>query len=144
MELSKQLHKLKTITDQSVIILTLQYVNNELSAIFKLYGTERLEDLMQICFGYKYITPEPEDLSKYEVLNNYFHPIYYKLIHINSEIEQHTHNITPTTKSLDCFEIESSVKMFFIKIYGMKVLISNKQGSPGLFICEIAVTLLEN
>ena len=137
LELSKQLHKLKTITDQSVIILTLQYVNNELSAIFKLYGTERLEDLMQICFGYKYITPEPEDLSKYEVLNNYFHPIYYKLIHINSEIEQHTHNITPTTKSLDCFEIESSVKMFFIKIYGMKVLISNKQTNTHMMLYGI-------
>ena len=134
LDLSKQLNKLKTASDSSVIILTLQYINNELSAIFKLYGTERLEDLMQICFGYKYITLEAEGVSKYEVLNNYFHPIYYKLININSETDQKTHSISSTTKSLDCFEIESSVKIFFIKIYGIKVLISNKQTNTHMML----------
>ena len=55
-ELSKSI---KDITEASInsntdgVINTLQYINNELSTLFKLFGTELFEDLLWVCFGNK-------------------------------------------------------------------------------------------
>jgi hypothetical protein len=53
-ELNNINNKIKNINDLSSsdnIINILQEVNNDLSSLFKLYGTESLEDLLWICFG---------------------------------------------------------------------------------------------
>ena len=53
-ELSK---KIKDICDSNIktntdsVINALQLVNNELSSLFKLFGTDSFEDLLWICFG---------------------------------------------------------------------------------------------
>ena len=40
-----------TKTNTDVLINNLQIINNELSGLFKTFGTENLEDLLLICFG---------------------------------------------------------------------------------------------
>ena len=50
-------NKIKDITETSIktntdnVINILQTVNNELSTLFKIFGTESFEDLLWICFG---------------------------------------------------------------------------------------------
>ena len=56
-ELSKKIKEI-TLTLMSVsndsLINSLQLINNELSSLFKLFGTSSLEDLLWICFGNNY------------------------------------------------------------------------------------------
>jgi len=79
----------------------LQIVANELSTIFKDYGTTNLEDLLKICFGNNTLEKiknnnqnsdnntnsnnnnelnEITEYEKYELLRSYFHPISYKVL----------------------------------------------------------------
>ena len=59
----------------------LQFINNELSGLFKNYGTQNLDDLLIICFGNNYkITTNDDDSQKFELLKKFFHPTSYKVI----------------------------------------------------------------
>lgn len=58
----------------------LQNVNNDLSDIFRKYGTELLDDLIIICFGKNFLINSTWNQSKYEVIHKYFHPFQYKVI----------------------------------------------------------------
>ena len=42
--------------DENTYIQKLQDITNDLSTIFKLYGTETIQDLIQICFGSEFIS----------------------------------------------------------------------------------------
>ena len=80
-ELSKQLKDIndaaiKTNTDN--IINVLQLINNELSSLFKMFGTESFEDLLWICFGNNSVNTyaiSDMDKHKFELLKKYFHQI---------------------------------------------------------------------
>ena len=53
-ELSKSIKEINDQTinnDTDIVINLLQHINNELSSIFKLYGTELFEDFLWVCFG---------------------------------------------------------------------------------------------
>ena len=54
-EITKQIQDLfeinNTKTNTEILINNLQIINNELSSLFKTFGTENLEDLLLICFG---------------------------------------------------------------------------------------------
>ena len=132
----------------------LQIIANELSTIFKDYGTTNLEDLLKICFGNNTLekikinnhnnnnTDDGElneiiEYDKYELLRSYFHPISYKvLVKKNSSItKEETHqpvkkisidNITidENTKTFDCFDFHSEIKSFYLKLNGLKLYIS--------------------
>ena len=83
--------KIKEINDISIknntdnIINILQIVNNDLSSLFKAFGTDSFEDLLWICFGNNSVnTYASSDMDKYkfELLKKYFHPTSYKLLGI--------------------------------------------------------------
>ena len=92
---------LKNISTDS-IINSLQYINNELSSLFKNYGTESLDDLLLICFGNnnKIITDESE-LFKFELLNKYFHPTSYKVIIKKEESKKVLKQVVTTSKKFN-------------------------------------------
>ena len=74
-----EINNTKTNTD--TLINNLQIINNELSGLFKTYGTENLEDLLLICFGNNNkITHSESDISKFELIKKYFHPTSYKMV----------------------------------------------------------------
>ena len=55
----------------------LQLVNNELSTIFKSFGSSTLDDLLFICFGNsdaEIYTKSPIERHKFELMKKYFHP----------------------------------------------------------------------
>jgi hypothetical protein len=58
----------------------LQNINNDFSSLIKKFGTQNLYDLLLICIGNNIETNFTNtDLSKFELLKKYFHPLSYKL-----------------------------------------------------------------
>ena len=118
----------------------LQFINNELSGLFKNYGTQNLDDLLIICFGNNYkITIDEEEAQKFELLKKFFHPTSYKVI-VKKDDEK--------SKNFDCSDITSSYKQLHMKIYGIKLYINNQNLKKSLLICgivdDIIVDFLNN
>ena len=158
-EISKQIQDLfeinNTKTNTEMLINNLQIINNELSSLFKTFGTENLEDLLLICFGNNNkIICGDLDVSKFELLKKYFHPTSYKVINkkddgikIKSK-KQIDENIDEKTNNLDCFDILNNSKKFYMKVYGMKVYIYNNSLKKGLIIYgivdDVVISFLKN
>ena len=85
-ELSDKLNNYKYYTkngtnNEELIVTKLQEINNDLSILFRSYGTLYLEDLLKICFGQDYTNNYVLNGNpKYEILKNYVHPISYKVM----------------------------------------------------------------
>ena len=47
----KNLSDNMNVFDTDTVIKTLQIINNELSAVIKIYGTDSFDDLLSICYG---------------------------------------------------------------------------------------------
>ena len=148
-----EINNLKTNTD--ILINNLQIINNELSSLFKTFGTENLEDLLLICFGNNNkITQTELDNSKFDLLKKYFHPTSYKIINKKDDTtktnkkKSSDDNIDEKTNNLECFDIFSSSKEFYIKVYGIKIYIYNNFLKKGLIIYgivdDVIISFLKN
>ena len=58
----------------------LQNINNELSFIFRNYGTKNINDLLTIVFGQKYLENKDLQHSKFKLIKKFIHPISYKIM----------------------------------------------------------------
>ncbi len=107
---------LNTNFNKDSVISQLQIINNDISSILKLYGTESFENLLIVCFGNnnKYITSE-DNIMKYEILKKNFHPTGYKVLN----------NDNNDYKNFDCSDIVLTTTQFYNKVYGMKVYVHN-------------------
>ena len=147
--------KKKTI-DFNNIIDRLQKINNELSINFKLYGTKNIEDLLNICFGNDYICENinKDNISIYEVIKKYVHPIKYKIL----DWKEKSSNLNKDDKfkkklaknriiedfmlveksiTLDCFDLARTTKKFQTKVYGIKVCFQNQQKRKTLIVSAV-------
>jgi ATP-dependent Lon protease len=146
-------NNIKTNTD--TLINNLQIINNELSSLFKTFGTENLEDLLLICFGNNNkITQAELDNYKFDLLKKYFHPTSYKIINKKDDTNKtnkkksNDDNIDEKTNNLECFDIFSSSKEFYMKVYGIKIYIYNNFLKKGLIIYgivdDVIISFLKN
>ena len=121
--------------DNDIIVNYLQNINNELSSILKIYGTENLEDLLIVCFGNnnKIVNSEKEQ-SKYDMLRKYFHPTSYKLA---NKKEEHINKKSDNIENLICYDISTFYKQFHMKVYGIKVFIHSNILNKSLVIFGI-------
>ena len=161
-DLSKSI---KEINDQMIqtntdnVINTLQYINNELSSLFKLFGTELFEDFLWVCFGNNSVNTyaiSDMDKHKFELLKKYLHPTSYKLLnskkHENpsssSASKSDDNLLTEKSKNLDCAELSIKIKSFYLKVYGIQVIIHNPQHKKSLIISgvvdDIMIEFLNN
>jgi ATP-dependent Lon protease len=159
-ELSKSIKEIniasleKENTDNAINIL--QNINNELSSLFKIYGTELFEDLLWICFGNNsinaYATTELEK-QKFELIKKYFHPTSYKILNSNlnkgSDKSLTEETATPVlsekSKNLDAIDVSIKVKPFHLKVYGIQVVVHNKKSLIIYGIVDdIIIELLDN
>ena len=129
------------------IINILQNINNELSSIFKIYGTELFEDLLWICCGNNsvnaYATSEIEK-QKFELLKKYFHPTSYKILNAN-KVTTVTTSLSDKSKNLDAIDVSIKVKPFHLKVYGLQIVVHNKKSLIVYGIVDdIIVELLDN
>ena len=158
-EITKLNYSLNTKSvDYDDIINRLQKINNELSTIFRSYGTHNLEDLISVCFGDNYLQSilcsENQDI--YDILKAYVHPISYKVMNWvkssenNSKKNQKNNDvrlkknrivedfmIVEMSKTFDCFDMARTSQKFQTKVYGIKMAIQNKDTEKTLIICGI-------
>jgi ATP-dependent Lon protease len=118
--LSLKLLNINTSLITSDTVNELQSINDEISLLIKLYGTEKLEDLLNICFNSVFTIEKIVSDTKYNILKQYFHPINYIIINDKKQIE------TFCNKPLICEEITKQTN-FFVKVYGIKFYIQIKK-----------------
>ena len=158
-ELSK---KIKDICDSNIktntdsVINALQLVNNELSSLFKLFGTDSFEDLLWICFGNNSVNTyaiSDMDKHKFELLKKYFHPTSYKLLVPKKQDGEKQTKTDDTTfneksKNLDTADISIKIKPFHLKVYGIQIIVHNPQHKKSLIITgtvdDIMIEFLNN
>ena len=166
LELTNKLQSINTSSsvniDNAVIIL--QSVNNDLSSLFKIYGTNMLEDFLAICFGSNYLSLlnlSEYEKSRFEILKNTFHPTSYKILTStlskedkdedkNKEDKKDKEKSKLNEKSLnfDCCDLSNNYKQFHYKVYGIQTVIHNHSANKSLlvtgFIDDISLSFLNN
>ena len=100
----------------------LQLINDELSSLLKIYGTEHLEELLIICFGNNMnISVSDDEYDKFELLVKYFHPVGYKLVQNKKTCHEKDTNDETNDEKIVCNDILNVYKQFYIKVHGMKI-----------------------
>jgi ATP-dependent Lon protease len=151
---------LKQKLDINGITDKLQEVNNDLSTLFKIIGTDHFEDLIKICFGNDYITKNiilPNHINKYEIISKYAHPISYKVLdwkHDNKRINEKSNikknkivedfMIVESSENLDCFDLARNTKKFQSKVYGIKIAFHNSNQKKTMIVYAITDDIMIN
>jgi len=159
-ELSKKIKDISEVTINSntdAIINVLQNVNNELSTLFKSFGTDSFEDLLWICFGNNSVNTyaiSDMDKHKFELLKKYFHPIGYKILTSKKDKNSTTttsdsnDELNEKSKNLDCVDIGIKAKQFYLKVYGIQLVVHNPQHNKSLVINgvidDVIIDILNN
>ena len=156
-EICKKINKLsddlKNAENVENIINELQNINNELSSIFKIFGTENLEDLLSVCFGNSNYITQPTttvDKSKFDLIKKYFHPTSYKTLITKHEndVECMDKLLNEKSNNLDCRPIPISCKSFHLKVYGVQIIFHNIKQKKSIivngFIDDVMAETLNN
>ena len=151
--LYEELNTIKTMVnnekhlDFDDIITRLQKINNELSSIFRNFGTLHISDLITVAFASDFIqkTITDENRAKYEIIKKYVHPISYKAmtwkekdgankkkLAKNRIVEDFM--IVESAKNFECFDLARTSRKFNTKVYGIKVAIKNSAEKKTLII----------
>jgi len=97
------------------IINLLQKINNDISLVFKSFGTKNLQDLLIISMGVDFIDNIDKcDLDIFNVLKKYIHPIGYKTMSYDN-LSKKTTNI-PKNKIVEDFMIVENPKILIVLI----------------------------
>jgi len=122
-----------SLSDLSLIIDTitqddaidkLQIIINKISTLISLYGCDTLDNLIYICISSQYKL-ENRYKERYHILNNYIHPLRYKILDWKSKIKSNEETIFKNADNLDCFKLDSSTINFKNQIFGIKLAIHN-------------------
>ena len=124
---------------QENLINELQFINNELSSLFKNYGTENLEDIILICFGNNNnkISTTPVEDAKVELLKKYFHPTGYKVITVSKKDDKKKNEKFEDTENICCSDVSTTYKQLHMKVYGIKVCINNSNLNKSIIVFGI-------
>ena len=129
------------------VLSRLQAVNNELSQIFRSFGTKNITDLISICFGFDFFKELKHD-PRSELIKEFVHPIGYKVMECKNKSKNQTKKlarnrivedfmIVETANTFDCFDLARTSKNFQTKVYGIKIAIQNKKENKTLIISGI-------
>jgi ATP-dependent Lon protease len=136
------------------IINILQNINNELSCLFRVFGTDLFEDLLWICFGnnsINYYTTTDMDRHKFELLKKYFHPTSYKILNVAKSLDKVISDeniLSDKSNNLDAIDVSIKIKSFHLKVYGLQLVVHNIQQKKSLIITgtidNILIDLLDS
>jgi len=140
------------------IIIELQSINNDLSAIMRTYGCNSLDDLLSVCFNNT--GSIDKDMKKFDLIKKYFHPTSYKvvadkerekLLNRNKEKEKEKEKDKEKEKemsNLECRDLSLESKAFLMKVHGIKVYIHDILQKKTLIVYglvdDIHIDLLNN
>ncbi len=175
-ELNDKLKNMREILDKKEqnkfnnddLINKLQTINNDLSVIFKNFGTDTLEDFLLVCFGNNIFTNNDLLVDKFSLLKKYFHPTQYKVL-LDKKDETNTiisstsdkpvrrtrqssknsdESILEKSANLDCFDQMISSKSFFMRVHGVSIYFNVPSIKKSILVTgvvdDILVHLLDN
>ena len=150
----------KSLIDFNDVINRLQSINNDLSVNFRLYGTKKIEDVLNICFGNEFISQNINENNNelYEVINKYTHPINYKILdwkdkNVEDKVPKkklvknriiEDFMLVETAITLDCFDLARTTKKFQTKVYGIKICFQNPQKRKTMIVSAITDDMVIN
>lgn len=95
------------------------------------------EDLLWICFGSNSTNTyaiSDMDIQKFELLKKYFHPTTYKLLPLKKNELDDEHTFNEKSKNLDSIDISIKTKSFYLKVYGIQIVVHNPQNKKSIVI----------
>tara|TARA_Y100001970_G_scaffold37677_1_gene46554 strand:- start:7250 stop:10447 length:3198 start_codon:yes stop_codon:yes gene_type:complete len=127
-------------------------IKNSLYLTIKSFGTSRIEDLIEICFGEKYIL-NLKNKTKWEVLKKYVKPIGFKSMSMrenkvdkNKPISKNRivedFMISDRGKTLDCYDLSRTSTNFQTKVFGIKIAFQNNEEKKTLIVCGLVETVV--
>ena len=147
--------------DEDEMIRVLQDITNDLSSLFRTFGTHSVEDLIMVCFGSDFAQKnftKSSVASKYDVMRRYVHPISYKVMNWKTDNKNvcvspkrrvlqknriiEDFMIVETGQNFDCFDLARTSKSFQTKVYGVKFCIQNPAQHKTLVICGVVDDLM--
>ena len=147
---------LHTNIDLDDIISRLQNINDELSSIFRTFGTYNIEDVLTVCFGPNFLNSQlnEENNEKWDIIKQFVHPIGYKILNWKHEQKNTTSAslaknrivedfmIVEISKTFDCFDLARTSQNFQTKVYGIKISFQNVNQKKTLIISGIVDDVL--
>ena len=154
--------------DGGNILDTLQFINNSLSNVIKLFGTYKIDDLILICFGknfYQKNIINSDNYDKYKILSKFCHPINYKILNWNNKKNQKRQDknenknekisiqknklvddnmIIERSDNFDCFDLARTNQNFKIRISGLKFVIHSPENRQSIVIFCIVDDIVPN
>ena len=138
------------------VIGRLQNINDELSNIFRTFGTKDINDLLIICFGANYLETQLNETNKekWDIIKDYVHPIGYKILNWKTDKKKEDKTylaknrivedfmIVEISKTFDCFDLARTSNNFQTKVYGIKISFQNTVQKKTLIISGIVDDVL--
>ena len=141
--------------DETEIVTQIQQNTAELSSLFRTFGTEKIDDLIAVCFGNEFTNnfKSATTIEKYDIMKKYVHPIGYKVIHWKHSSQNEKTNvkkirfcedtmIVETSSNFDCYDLARTSKSFQTKVYGIKFAVLNPIQNKTLIICGMVDDLM--
>ena len=149
-EFLKAYQQLETIDEKnnnSEITLDLvQSINNDLSHLLRIYGTESLDDFIYVCFNSNYLNVHLNNNNEdiYDILKDFFHPIRYKVV-IKNQNQKSGEKGTITedfalvnnASTFEIFTNESNNNTFLENVYGVKMIMQDNSKNIALVVYGI-------
>ena len=142
-----------TTKNTSALVEDLQRVTNDVSSVFRSYGTDYLEDLLSVCFGSDYATSvhntsSKQYFDKFELLLKHSHPIGYRILAWKPESNGTTsyikknrivddYGIAEEAETLECFDLGRVSKNFHTKVYGLKIAFRQPEQRKTLIVSAL-------
>ena len=140
------------------VVSRLQNINDELSNIFRTFGTRDVEDLLMVCFGSNYLETQinDENINKWNIIKQFVHPIGYKILNWKTEQKKSNENVLAKNKivedfmivevsqTFDCFDLARTSNNFQTKVYGIKISFQNVIQKKTLILCGVVDDVLLN
>ena len=146
--------------NQTEVVDGLQRITNDISTIFRSYGTQSLEDLLIICVGAEYVdmlssSCEALHADKISLLLKYAHPISYRIFPWKAEHkdgehkEEHTYEPIKKNKIVEdftiveyacngeCFDLSRLTKSFHNKVYGIKIAFRDNNNKKTMIVSAL-------
>ena len=122
------LSAIQKLIDECTCVSELQHINNKISAIFKDYGTEYLEDLTTVCYGANIY----QDNALFDFLCDYFTPLNYNVVKIHDN-KWNNENI----QCIDVDNIEHSKNSLILKVHGLQICFQDKKEKKCIIVSGI-------
>ena len=139
------------------VISKLQTINDEISIVFKTFGTNKIKNVLTVCYGNDFIHKIQHNLDKekLELILNFVQPISYKILPWkNKPKNKNTTNkiiknkiiedfmIVEMGENLDCYDLCRTSNNFYTKVFGIKVVFQNTEKKNTIIICGVLTELL--